>query len=311
MKKTIWIFFFLLLALSLLIQSQTKPTLEELKALRSIRGKIPGFIVWSTARHGTWQIYRMRADGTEKARLTNDHEKNLQPVWSKDGEWIYYQRNEDIYRMHSDGTHPQLVVKNGFSFDLSEDGSKLIYVAREEDGDLIMIHDLGGKKTEEIIPARVSRFAGKQLRYPTISPDGQWIAFASAYPRPWTIHIVGQDGTGLYELSFGCMPQYRPDGSLIAWITSGSHKLYVGTPDGEKQRPFGTSIPGRPHCYFPRWSNDGRYIVFAASPHPDRSTSDYEIYIKPLEGGKAVRLTFHPASDTWPDIYIPGKKDLQ
>lgn len=306
MKRIIWILV-ALLSLSTQSPSQTTPDLEELKALRAIRGKIPGYIVWSTLRHGTWQIYKMRADGTDKVRLTDDQENNSQSTWAKNGEWIYYQRTDDIYRMHPDGSNSQIVVEKGFSFDISQDGSKLIYVVNKQDKSAIVLLDLKKGTTEEIIPARAPEFKGKELRYPTVSPDGQWIAFASSYPNPWTIHMVRPDGSNQYQFAEGCMPQYRPDGSMVAWITSGYHHVYLGTPDGKNQRPFEKSITGRPHAYFPKWSNDGKYIVFAASPDPPVTTSDYEIYIKPVEGGKAVRLTFDPRSDISPDIFIPEK----
>jgi len=288
-------------------QSQTTPTLEELKALRSIRGKIPGTIVWSTLRDGKWQIYKMKADGTGKVRLTYDEEENHQPVLSKNGEWIYYQRDSDIYRMRSDGSNSQIVVRDGFSFDISEYGLNLIYVIKEQDKYSIILRDLEKGTKEDIIPSRVPEFKGKELYCPTISPDGQWLAFASAYPKPWTIHMVKLDGSNRYRFASGCMPQYRADGLMVAWIRGGYHEVYIGTPDGKDQKPFVEqgSIPGRPHCYFPRWSNNGEYIVFAASPHADCGTSDYEIYIKSTKGGKAVRLTFHPKSDTWPDFFIP------
>lgn len=297
--------FIISIVVSLQSQFQTRPTLKELRALKSIRGKIPGIIVWSSLRDGSWQIYKMKADGRDKIRLTNDQADNFHPVWSKDGEWIYYQRNDDIYRIHPDGSDSQLVLRDGFSFDVSEDGLSLIYVIKKKERYSIILRNLEKETTEEIIPARVPEFEGKELMYPTISPDGQWLAFASDYPRTWTIHAVKMDGSDGYELAYGCMPQYRQDGLMMAWISSGKHKVYIGKPDGKDKRLFEGSIPGRPHCYYPRWSDNGEYIVFAASPHRDSNTGDYEIYIKPLGGGEAVRLTFHPKSDIWPDIFIP------
>lgn len=283
---------------------QATPTLEEMKALASIRGKIPGTIVWSTSRHGTWDIYRMKADGTQKTRLTNDRERNEHPVWSKDGQWIYYQRNDDIYRMRPDGSDSQLVVADGFSFETTEDSSKIVYVIQKESGNSIMLYDSEKQKPEEIIPARLPEFTGKELRFPSISPDGKWLSFSSAYPNPWSVHMVKLDGSRHSFYSPGCMPQYSPDGLNLVWVYGGIHDIFIGTPDGNRKTVFEGSIPGRPHCYFPKWSNDGSYIVFAASPFADRQSSDYEIYIKPVKGGEAVRLTFHGATDTWPDIFM-------
>jgi len=308
MKRTVWIpITLILIVIFAQSQFQSTPTLKELKALRSIRGKIPGTIVWSTLRHDTSEIYKMKADGTDRVRLTNDQEDNSHPIWSKDGKWIYYQRNDDICRMRSDGSNFQIIVKNGSYFDITADNSSLVYLSKEQNKKSIVLQDLEKGTTEEIIPTRVPEFRGKKLGYPTISSDGQWIAFASDYPSAWTIHMVKIDGSNQYQFAKGCMPQYRADGLMVAWITSGYHKVHIGTPDGKNQRPFENSIPGRPHCYFPRWSNNGDYIVFAASPHFDW-ISDYEIYIKSVKGGEAIRLTFHPGSDIWPDIIIPVKK---
>jgi Tol biopolymer transport system component len=275
-----------------------------MKALASIRGEIPGTIVWSTSRHGTWEIYKMNADGTKKERLTNDRERNEHPVWSKDGQWIYYQRNDDIYRMRPDGSDSQLVVADGFSFEITEDSSKIVYVIQKESGNSIMLYDSEKQKPEEIIPARLPEFTGKELRFPSISPDGKWLSFSSAYPNPWSVHMVKLDGSRHSFYSPGCMPQYSPDGLNLVWVYGGIHDIFIGTPDGNRKTVFEDSIPGRPHCYFPKWSNDGSYIVFAASPFADRQSSDYEIYIKPVKGGEAVRLTFHGATDTWPDIFM-------
>lgn len=292
---------------------QSKPqaprTLKEPKALRSIRGKTLGTIVWTTSRHGKWDIYKMNSDGTGKVRLTNDQEKNDHPVWSKDGKWIYYQRNEDIYRMRSDGSNSHIVVRNGISPDISWDNTKLIYVVVEEvngsDKTSIMLHDLEKGTTDEIIPARAPEFKDYILGYPTISPDGQRLAFASTYPEVWSIHIMGIDGSNRSVFARGCQPHYRPDGLMLVWITSGYHDVYIGTSDGNNQSPFEDSIPGRPHNYFSKWSNNGEYIVFAASPDFDHDTGDYEIYIKPFNGGEAERLTFHPGTDKWPDLFFP------
>ena len=266
-------------------------------------GKIHGTIVWSTSRHGTWEIYSMKADGSEKVRLTHDRERNEHPVWSKNGQWIYYQRNNDIYRMRPDGSDSQLVVADGFSFDITEDNSKIVYVIHKESENSIMLYDIEKQKEEEIIPARLPEFRGKELRFPTVSPDDRWLSFSSEFPNPWSVHLVKLDGSSHSIFSSGCMSQYSPDGLKLVWIYGGIHEIYIGILDGNRKTVFEDSIPGRPHCYFPKWSNDGRYIVFAASPSADRNISDYEIYIKPVQGGKAVRLTFHEATDTWPDIF--------
>ena len=62
------------------------------------------------------------------------------------------------------------------------------------------------------------------------------------------------------------------------------------------------------HEYFPRVSNDGRWLVWgaAASGH-EHDRADYEIFVwqigRPVS--EAVRLTHHPGNDQWPDIHVP------
>ncbi|MGB7297196.1 MAG: hypothetical protein WBC70_16565 [Candidatus Aminicenantales bacterium] len=245
----------------------------------------------------------MNADGTEKVRLTNDQDTNEHPVWSKNGKWIYFQRNDDIFRMRPDGSDTQVVLESGFSFDLSWDDSKIVYVAQDDSGDSIRLYDCEKQISEEIIPRRLQEFKNKELRFPTLSPDGQWLFFSSSYPRAWSVHRVRLDGTGHSFFDLGCMPQHSPDGLHVAWVYGGIHNIYIGAADGSQKRVFENAIPGRPHCYFPKWSRDGKSVVFAASPSSDRGMSDYEIFIKPVDGGEAVRLTFHPATDSWPDIF--------
>lgn len=285
-------------------QTQVRPRKLSLSDLGEF-----GTVVWSTNRHGNYEIYKMRADGTDQVRLTYNDASDYHPVWSKDGLWIYFCRidasgKENIYRMRPDGTAVQLVLENASPFfDISYDSSKIVYVPTEQDSLSIRLYDIENGTSEEIIPAMAPEYANKLMAYPTISPDGNWLAFASDYPDILAVQLCTLDGATRSFYDYGCQPQYRPDGALIVWIINVVHDVYVGQADGGNKWLFENSIPGRPHCYFPRWSNDGEYIIFGASPFFDWE-SDYDIYIKAFEGGEAVRLTSDPASDTWPDLYI-------
>ena len=67
-------------------------------------------------------------------------------------------------------------------------------------------------------------------------------------------------------------------------------------------------LPGRySHEYFPRLSSDGKWLVWAATAEghePD--VVDYEIFLWKVgtSFSQAVRLTYNPANDNWPDIYV-------
>ena len=61
------------------------------------------------------------------------------------------------------------------------------------------------------------------------------------------------------------------------------------------------------HEYFPKLSNDGKWLVWGASQGDhEHDLADYEIFLwklgRPWE--EAVRITYNPANDRWPDIYV-------
>ncbi len=61
------------------------------------------------------------------------------------------------------------------------------------------------------------------------------------------------------------------------------------------------------HEYFPKMSDDGRYLIFGASTGGyEHDIADYEIFLWQIgtAGEDATRVTFHAGNDCWPDIYI-------
>jgi TolB protein len=76
------------------------------------------WIIFLSDRDGKWEIYRMRADGSEQQRLTSlGHDYHGQ--WSPDGRWIIFVSDRDgnyeIYRMRADGSQQQRLAMAGES----------------------------------------------------------------------------------------------------------------------------------------------------------------------------------------------------
>jgi hypothetical protein len=53
--------------------------------------------------------------------------------------------------------------------------------------------------------------------------------------------------------------------------------------------------------YYPAWSPDGNYLVYAKSP--DKDHGNWELYVASADGTQNIRLTNHPAKDKFPDWY--------
>ena len=79
-------------------------------------------------------------------------------------------------------------------------------------------------------------------REPTITPDGEWIVFASASSAGYRLRRMRPDGTARVPISPGGteerMPSVSPDGAFVAFvrIVDGKRSLAVRRFDGKGER---------------------------------------------------------------------------
>ena len=121
----------------------------------------------------------------------------------------------------------------------------------------------------------------------------------------------------------GCQISWFPSGDRIYWVNpTGNNRSEIfstAVKDGKRVNPEArrgelqwVDLPGRrSHEYFPKVSNDGKWLVWCATIYGhDHDIYDYEVHIwrvgRPAE--EAVRLTFHTGNDRWPDIFIVKDK---
>jgi peptidoglycan hydrolase-like protein with peptidoglycan-binding domain len=113
---------------------------------------------------------------------------------------------------------------------------------------------------------RLTRNAAEDS-YPSFSPDGQRIAFASNREGTPHIYVMNADGTGVRRLtnagSADSLPEWSPDGRWIVFtrnfvLEQQSDLFKVRSDDGAVIRL--TSTPGLE--FAPEWSPDGKLIAF-------------------------------------------------
>lgn len=266
-----------------------------------IRGYFPDFLPDGRLVYGEWlndeadmaeygmpPLVTSRLDG--RGRRVIFRRENHQP-WAPsacdDGSWIAFNEGPtfapadedvDIWKVRPDGTGavnltPDSDDNDAFpawspdcgtiAFRSGRDGDKEIYLMDADGGDVRRITHREGVET-----------------VPDISPDGEWIAFAT-----------DRDGAGL--------------------------KIWLQRLDGSEGRFLEPDRAGEPGIdMHPRFSPDGEWIAFVSDRGgmadefllTDDPQPYGDIWAVPVDGGEAVRLTDDKWEDGLPRWEIPGRR---
>jgi len=241
-------------------------------------------------------IYAMNADGSGRARLTDDPEAvDTDPAFSPDGEWIAFTRQE--------GRESRIYLIEADSADVIRltDGPDDSQPAWSPDGERIVFRRAGGKLY--IMEADGSDAAqltdGPDDSQPAWSPDGERIVFNRERPLkgdPATarggIYATNAHGSGAVNLTdgpafdeFNSSPAFSPDGRRIAFLARGlgeeTADVWLMAADGSDPAPLGSrSAP----FTAPAFSPDGKRIVFVGG-------REGGIHVMNAGGGGQTRLT--------------------
>jgi Tol biopolymer transport system component len=288
-----------------------------------------GWVVWSSDREdGRHEVYIKEANSGEAGRVRRlSFEGGMYPAWSPDGRWIAYYSVHDFatHVVRRDGSGEKVACKGVIRFWM-HDNSGLVcghedtyYLADPETGDSQQIFAKGD----------FAQVADKDLRPYGITNDGRWLVAATdryrttytgdngSFMAPWwaAVALDLQDKSKLYYIGYGCEPTTPPEGPLVYHVcgdcptepdiykmdlndlfSRGSYSPEIALPDEN----WG-------HEYFPRVSNDNRWLVYGASTGcQDHLLCDYEIFTHRLGAGNTsrTRITFNEANDQWPSLHV-------
>ena len=124
----------------------------QLTSLANFSASLPS---WSPdAKHIVYSnqadIHVIESDGGVPRRLTANASRNVSPLWSRDGKWIYFTSDRggtyQVWKMAaSGGEATQLTKKMGWALFESSDG-KLIYYFNAQDGGVWQVPSNGGEE---------------------------------------------------------------------------------------------------------------------------------------------------------------------
>jgi Tol biopolymer transport system component len=190
----------------------------------SADGKV---VYYDSDLSGTSQLYRIPAGGGEPERLTTDNHQDFAPMVSPD---------EHTVAFHSTRT-----------------GSREVWLLSLDDGTLTR---LTSTPDQEVLP-----------RW---SPDGQTLAWGLLGGRGGIRFARrgpgGAFGRPIERLGWGIAPSFSPDGRWLVFGSApvGTRRLFVMPVDsGAPRSPVDSGGAPPPDATFPKFSSDGREILFA------------------------------------------------
>ncbi len=99
------------------------------------------WIAFASDRDGNIELYKVRRDGTDLIRLTNQAGIDCRPKWSRDGRWLLFSSNRDgnfdVHLMRSDGSELRNLTRHPAMDDhaaWAADGRHVAFVSMRDGG---------------------------------------------------------------------------------------------------------------------------------------------------------------------------------
>src|SRR5262245_33785790 len=268
-------------------------------------------------------IWTIPADGGEPVEVTNDPAMDGSPVWSPDGNYLYFVSDRagsmNLWRVPIEETtgkvlgSPEAITTPSpyvSQVSFSRDGRRLAYVHAVRSANLQRVTFDPAKETVVGEPVWITQ--GSRLALvPHLSPDGEWLAFDTQTDKQEDIYVVRHDGTGLHQLTDDPYKdrgaRWSPDGKRIAFFSdrSGKWEIWAINADGSGLQQITYSQSA---VINPIWSPDGTRIAYR---NPGGNPSILEVG-KPWQQQTPQTLPSmsYPANRLWVWSWSPDGRRL-
>jgi eukaryotic-like serine/threonine-protein kinase len=231
---------------------------------------------WGLTRGGRRDIWTIPASGGEPVAVTDGRALDWNPVWSPDGNHLYFVSDRsgsmNLWRVRIDElsgkvlANPEPVTIPSVSLGyiaFSGDGRRMVYV---HEVDRVFLREFDFTPGGRVVgSSRDIPIATPVVTNPDLSPDQEWFVFDSIGAREEAIFLVARDGSVRRRLTDGEFrdraPRWHPDGDRVLFLSdrSGRFELWTVKRDGNDLRQV-RETKG-PQAQSPLWSPDGVWVV--------------------------------------------------
>lgn len=297
--------------------------LDELK-------KVPYRIVFESHQGESWDLFQVRADGSDRVNLTRTPEVNeLYPHVSHDGTKVCFAVDEglgaaktrNVYCMNLDGSGRRLVARSARDPCWAAGDTGIIYLKNEFEKLTVIDYATRGVFVHELASGRDRAHPNAELEHLYCicsTPDGKWY-LATAHAGMGFAHAIlaiEAEGKRVVDLKIpGCRPDISPDGRRVAWA-SGDYSLAVGDLDfsGPEPRVLNAhdilTSPPPMKIQHVDWSPDGKYVAFGRGPYK-KGLAEPPSLVGVLAPGWNICVADAGATNRWTAITTDGKSNKE
>ena len=280
---------------------------------------------WASDESSQRDIWTMSATGDSVVQVTNDPATDWNPVWSPDGNHLYFVSDRSggmqVWRVAIDErtgralAEPELVpTPSAFSqhISLSRDGRRLAFANVSLKRNLYRVEI--DPRSEKVIgePQAQTQWSRQGMDL-DLSPDGKRLAYTTVADTREDLALLDCNGSGepqwLTDDEYKDRgPRWSPDGNRIAFYStrSGNFEIWLINADGTGLRRL--TETGADRAFNPLWSPDGKRLNFT---NIKGETWIIEVD-KPWREQTPQKLNpeGEPASRFWPAAWSPDGRKL-
>jgi len=293
--------------LPLLTGGGLTPTDAEIEAVRAVGRRVRGFVVWESNRDGAWDLYRLGTDGGGFRRLTHfgdrpsplSYDGELRPRVSPSGREVLFCHGRrdgppEAWLVSADGAAPRRVAE-GLPLTWLADGSGF-YLLRAR---RLQRYDRATGAVSQVSSVALPLEGGEAAVSGGVSPDGRGLCLGQGTTVQYFSLGLGRATAS----ERGSSPQLTADGWYLYWVAGPGDFRVMELRTGATE-----TIGGGPPAKFaagdcPTVAADQRWLAYAAGDGQSR-----ELFLQELDGWRAVgvpvRLSWHPADDRWPSLWV-------